>query len=47
MHPVDQALEAIKLHVAHGPVETVPLCDALGRVLAEPSDSDIDSPPFD
>ncbi len=47
MHTVDQALEAITLHVAPGPVETVPLCEALGRVLAEPIDSDIDSPPFD
>ena len=47
MITVDQALAAIESHVQPGPTESVPLVEALGRVLAQPVDSDIDSPPFD
>ena len=47
MFTVDQALASIESHVQPGPTESVPLAEALGRVLAQPIDSDIDSPPFD
>ena len=47
MLTVVEALDAITSVVAPGPVESVPLAEALGRVLAERVDSDIDSPPFD
>ena len=47
MFTVDQALAAIESHVTPGPAESVSLGEALGRVLAQPIDSDIDSPPFD
>jgi len=47
MLTVVEALDAITSVVAPGPVESVPLAQALGRVLADGVDSDIDSPPFD
>ena len=47
MFTVDQALASIESHVQPGPTESVPLAEALGRVLAQSIDSDIDSPPFD
>ena len=47
MFSIDQAFAAIETHVAVGRIETVPLGESLGRVLAEPVTSSIDSPPFD
>ncbi|MDP7274115.1 MAG: molybdopterin molybdotransferase MoeA [Planctomycetaceae bacterium] len=44
---IDQALAAIETHVPSGRIETVPLGESLGRVLAESVTSSIDSPPFD
>jgi len=47
MLTVVEALDAITSVVAPGPVQSVPLAEALGQVLAAPVDSDSDSPPFD
>src|SRR5262249_62385507 len=45
--PVSDALAAIRGACAPLPEETVPVRDALGRVLAKPLVSDVDWPPFD
>jgi molybdopterin molybdotransferase len=42
-----EALETVLRHVARGPVETVPLRDAVGRVLAQDVASADDVPGFD
>jgi molybdopterin molybdotransferase len=47
MIPVSAALDAILALVAPLPGETVPLRDAVGRVLAEPATARRDQPPFD
>jgi len=44
---VAEALAIIGSSVGTGPVETVPLAEAAGRVLAEDIRSDVDWPPFD
>ncbi|MBJ3784409.1 molybdopterin molybdotransferase MoeA [Devosia sediminis] len=45
--PVDDALRAILSHVSPVSTETVPLADAVGRVLAAPIVARHDQPPFD
>ncbi len=45
--PVDDALRAILRHVPPVLTETVPLREAVGRVLAEPLVAHHDQPPFD
>src|SRR5262249_6980196 len=47
MITVSDALAAIRGACAPLPEETVPVRDALGRVLARPLVSDVDWPPFD
>ena len=47
MLSVDEALAVIASRVPRGPVETVPLENAAGRVLAREVRSDVDWPPFD
>ena len=47
MMTVDEALQAIRQHVAPGPVATVPIEAALGCALVEPVLSDVAVPPFD
>ncbi len=44
---VAEALEIVRRACAAGPVERVPLSEALGRVLAGDVASDVDWPPFD
>ena len=44
---VDEARDIVREHVKPGPAETVPVLDAVGRVLAEDVYSDIDVTPFD
>jgi molybdopterin molybdotransferase len=44
---VDRALSILRAACAPGPVERVPLSDALGRVLAADVRTDVDWPPFD
>ncbi|HEY6146136.1 MAG TPA: molybdopterin molybdenumtransferase MoeA, partial [Thermoanaerobaculia bacterium] len=47
MLSVDEALAVIAARVPRGPVEAVPLEDAVGRVLAREVRTDVDWPPFD
>jgi molybdopterin molybdotransferase len=47
MIELDRALDIVRSVAASGRVETIPLEDALGRVLAREVRSPIDSPPFD
>jgi molybdopterin molybdotransferase len=47
MLSVDEALRLVLDHAEPLPPVSTPLADALGRVLAEPIISDIDSPPHD
>lgn len=47
MLSVDEALAVIAARVPQGPVEAVPLEDAVGRVLAREVRTDVDWPPFD
>src|SRR5919107_4570265 len=47
MIPVEEAIRIILEKAAALPFESVPLEDALGRVLAEDVASDTDLPPFD
>ncbi len=48
MLTVDEALAEILTQVVRSPAtEDVPLSEALGRILAQAVDSDVDSPPFD
>lgn len=47
MIAVDEALRVVRRACPAGPVERVPLAEALGRVLAEEIASDVDWPPFD
>ena len=44
---VEEALQVIADSTPAMAAERVPLCDGLGRVLAEPIASDVDWPPFD
>jgi molybdopterin molybdotransferase len=43
---VDQALALILERIVPGPAETVPLAEALGRILKEAATADADEPPF-
>jgi molybdopterin molybdotransferase len=47
MLTVPEAIAEIVAHVTRTPVTRVPLADALGLVLAEDVNCDLDSPPFD
>ncbi|HYX22028.1 MAG TPA: molybdopterin molybdenumtransferase MoeA, partial [Thermoanaerobaculia bacterium] len=44
---VAEALEIVRRACAPGPIERVPLSEALGRVAAGDVASDVDWPPFD
>ena len=43
---LEEALEQVLEHARTLPAETVPLGDAVGRVLAEPAVARVDLPPF-
>ena len=47
MITVDQALDVVLKSVTALPTESVPVTDALGRVLAQSVEADMDLPPFD
>jgi molybdopterin molybdotransferase len=47
MIPFEEAVDRVRRSARRGPVETVPLGQALGRALAQPVTASIDSPPFD
>ncbi|MEM8677872.1 MAG: gephyrin-like molybdotransferase Glp [Planctomycetota bacterium] len=47
MMTLDEALEQIRQTVTPGPTVTVPIAEAVGCVLAQAIQSDVDVPPFD